>query len=60
MAQTSHTTSSGSPTSLASEAAQGIADVNVTQLLTEAVLVLKKIEYHLSLMTDADLSNTEF
>ncbi len=39
---------------------QNVADENVAQLLSEAVLMLKKIEYHLSLMTDTDLSNTEF
>ncbi len=56
MAQTTHTSVS-SPTG---EATQNVADTNVTQLLIEAVLALKKIEYHLALITDTDLSNTEF
>ena len=32
-----------------------VHDANVMQLMTEVLTELKKIEYHLSLMTDADL-----
>ena len=64
MSQSSHTTASGgssgsSTTNITSTTDVGTADANVAQLLIEAVSVLKKIEYHLSLMTDTDLSNTE-
>jgi len=34
-----------------------IADLNTQQLAIETLLTLKKIEYHLSLMTDANLEN---
>ncbi len=55
MSQTGHTSVSFGT----SDHVQNVADTNVTQLLVEAVSTLKKIEYHLSLMTDVDLSNTE-
>ena len=34
-----------------------IADMNAQQIAIETLLTLKKIEYHLSLMTDANLEN---
>ena len=38
--------------------ATSVADLTAQQLAIETLLVLKKIEYHLSLMTDADLEHT--
>ena len=34
-----------------------IADMTLRELTLETLLTLKKIEYHLSLMTDANLEN---
>ena len=34
-----------------------IADMNAQQIAIETLLTLKKIEYHLSLMADANLEN---
>ena len=59
MSQTSHTSAAIALPQTGGDTPH-IADENVAQLLSEAVLMLKKIEYHLSLMTDTDLSNTEF
>ncbi len=35
-----------------------VADLSQQQLAIETLLTLKKIEYHLMLMTDADLEHT--
>jgi len=34
-----------------------VSDMDVKQLAKETLLTLKKIEYHLSMMTDANLEN---
>lgn len=65
MSQTSHSSVSGASsgggttTNSTCTTQTEVADTNVAQLLIEAVSILRKIEYHLSLSTDADLSNTE-
>jgi len=37
--------------------ATSVADLTAQQIASETLIVLKKIEYHLSLMTDANLDN---
>jgi len=53
-----YTDGSGGETISGVANATSVADLTAQQLAIETLLVLKKIEYHLSLMTDADLEHT--